>query len=146
MLKGQLFPRRWPVNNYVIKNNFNIVFVVLECLHDIRSTNQPRHYPSFLLTANDKYIDYTSKNIFDDGKLNPMFRDEMDVSEQVIYAEHTLYVLGKQPYNDMVIHCLQKWIEKAGRKAKFDVLCMALDKHGFQTVSDKLLEMCDEHG
>ena len=68
------------------------------------------------------------------------------MSGQVIYAEQSRHVLGKQPYNDMVIHCLQKWIEKAGRNATFDVLCKALDKHGFPAVSDKLLEMCSEHG
>ena len=73
-----------------------------------------------------------------------MFR-EMGLSEQDIYSEHTLYVLGTQKYNDMVVHFLQKWVEKAGRSAIFDVLCQSLDKHGFTDVSDKLLKMYHEH-
>lgn len=72
-----------------------------------------------------------------------MFR-ELGVSDQKIYAEHQLYSMQKQDYNDMTIHYLQDWIKKAGRNATFDVLCKALDKYEFNNVSEKLLELSRE--
>lgn len=110
-----------------------------ECLHGVS-----KDCPTFLLTANDRYIIYTSKQIFNEDKINPMFR-EMGLTDQLIYAEHQLYVLQKQTYEDMNIHYLQDWIKKAGRHATFDVLCQQLAKHGFSNVSDKLMEIYQEN-
>ena len=76
--------------------------------------------------------------------MNAMFR-EMGLSDQFIHSEFTLYALTKQNYNDMTIHYLRKWVEKAGRNATFDVLCHALDKHGFADVADILLKMFHGH-
>lgn len=134
-------------DHYELVNNYcTLAFnIFLECLHGVRSSIETRIYPTFRITADDKYVMYASKHIFDEGRINPMFR-ELEVPDQKLYAEHQLYVLQKQSYNDMTTRYLQEWIQKAGRNATFDVLCKALDKYGFGKVSNKLLEMSREVG
>ena len=116
------------------------VFVLLstsECIHPVVV------YPQLLLKENDKFIKYTSKNIFDEEKINPMFR-ELGSSEQTIYAQKDLVLYQKQTYNDMVLHHLQNWVRRAGRGATLDVLCKMLNKHGFYTVTETLLAILNE--
>ena len=113
-------------------------FFVSECIHPIGEG-----YPVFQLFSGDKYIQYTSKHIYKEEKINPMFR-ELGVPEQKIYSEHDRYIHQKQEYNDMTTHLLQTWIQQAGRNATFDVLCNMLNKHEFQSVTQELLGLSNE--
>ena len=116
------------------------VFVLL-------STSEGIHpvvvYPQLLLKENDKFIKYTSKNIFGEEYINPMFR-ELGASGQTIYEQNDLYLHKKQTYNDNVLHLLQDWVRRAGRGATLDVLCKMLNKHGFYPVTIKLLAILNE--
>lgn len=110
----------------------------MSVVQEIKNTS--RDYPKFLLKANDAYIDLTSKDIFDEGKYNPMFRD-LGISEQDLHAEYQLFFHGKHAYSYMILSLLNKWLRKAGAGATFDVLSKALDEHGFHKVTLKLLAL-----
>lgn len=110
----------------------------MSVVQEIKNTS--RDYPKFLLKANDAYIDLTSKDIFDEGKYKPMFRD-LGISEQDLHAEYQLFFHGKHAYSYMILSLLNKWLRKAGAGATLDVLSKALDEHGFHKVTLKLLAL-----
>lgn len=99
-----------------------------------------RDYPKFLLKADDAFIDLTRKEVYDEGKYKPMFRD-LGLSDQDLHAEYLHFYHEKHNYDYMIRRYLEKWLSLAGKGATFDVLCKALDDHEFHTVSLKLLAL-----
>ena len=108
-----------------------------ECIHPVVV------YPQLLLKENDKFIKYTSKNIFGEEKIIPMFED-LGASGQTIYEQYDYYRHKDQTYHDMVLYLLHNWVRRAGRDATLDVLCKMLNKHGFYPVTIKLLAILNE--
>ena len=129
-------PHRW--KSHVAAQVY--VFVLLFTSEGIHPVVE---YPQLLLKENDKFINHTSKNIYGEEKINPMFR-ELGASGQFIYEQNDLYLHKKQTYHDMVLHLLQNWVRRAGRGATLDVLCQMLKQHGFYPVTIELLAIWNE--
>lgn len=102
--------------------------------------NFKKNYPDFLLKMDDEYVHLASRNIYDEGKYKPMFRD-LGVSEQDMHAQYDLFFLEKQSYDHMIRWLLNKWIKLAGRGATLKILCTALDEHEFPNVAAELMNL-----
>ena len=67
-----------------------------------------------------------------------MFRD-LGLSEQDLHAQYELFYHQKHDYDYMIRCLLNKWIKGTGHGATLDVLCRALDDHGFHKISMELI-------